>query len=250
MPDLFDRPAIARPVNLGVELRGTLEAAREFVSRGEPIPESVLCLKERAALIARKVELREAMRPGAASEISRVLTTFVDMRGGYKPGSEEQAKSFNKLRADDLADIPVWALIEAGRAFRRGEIGAGVLRPTEGQLRKHAEDRAAALFVELRDIERVLAAPTVPAPTDATDTSTPAPPRGFRYNRRPPTIGRDRAVWTLHRLISSKFPACPFPPFPPRWQLRDPPASISLPSRRGRNGRSTVVSAYTPKRSW
>lgn len=162
----FDPPDARRPSNLSVELRGVLEAASRFVSTNEPIPESVLGLRARAALIARKFELNEAMRPGDKSEISQSLLTFVDMRGGFKPGSAAEAAYFNKLRAADLSEVPLWALVETVKAFRRAEIGAGLLRPTAGQLRKHSFERAAALFVELRDIERVLAAPVISTPTE------------------------------------------------------------------------------------
>ena len=163
---LFDTPNAVRPSKLSGELRGVLEASLRFVSRDEPIPVSVLGLKARAALIARKVELREAMGPSDKAEIGRTLLTFIDMRGGFKPGSAAEAAFFNQLRAADLAEVPLWALVETVRAFRRGEIGAGLIRPTAGQLRKQAEERAAALFVELRDVERVLAAPVALEPTE------------------------------------------------------------------------------------
>jgi hypothetical protein len=163
---IFEPPAAARPTKLSVELRGVLDAALRFVSTDQPIPESVLGRKARAGLEARKLELRETMRPCEPAQIGQTLMTFVDMRGGFKPGSAAEANSFNRHRAADLCEIPLWALVETVRAYRRGEIGAGVTRPTAGQLRKHAEERAAALFVEMRDIERVLAAKVVSEPTE------------------------------------------------------------------------------------
>ena len=169
MPDqtsLFDPPDVARPPRLSAELRGVLAAALPFVSRNEPIPHSVFDLRARAGLIARRVELREGMKPGDAAKIGQVLMTFVDMRGGFRPASAEQANYLDRLRAVDLSEVPFWALAEAARAYRRGEIGTGITRPTAGQLRKLAEDRAAPLFTEMRDIERVLESPTAPEPTE------------------------------------------------------------------------------------
>ena len=166
MADLFDSPDAPRPHRLGAELRGALEAAARFVDRDEPIPESVLEPRMRRLLVVRQSELLEAMRPGDRSEIGRALATFVDMRGGFKPGSAAEAAFFNKLRAADLSEVPLWAVVEVIRAFRKGEIGAGVIRPTAGQLRKQAEERAAPFFAELRDVERVLAAPVSNAPTE------------------------------------------------------------------------------------
>ena len=145
-------------------MRGALAAAKQHLDLGESIPFDVLDRRVRARLVDREAELTTAMRPATDDEIMRLWRTFVDMRGGCKPSSLDEAYSIAKLRERDLIDVPLWAVAEGAAAFRRGEIGAGSIKPPAGPIRKEAVARAAVFFAELALIRRVLAAEIAPPP--------------------------------------------------------------------------------------
>jgi hypothetical protein len=60
-----------------------------------------------------------------------------------------------------LSDVPLWALLESTKAFRRGDVGDGKWRPRSGQVRKLAMQLARPFIDEMAEIDRVLAAPIV-----------------------------------------------------------------------------------------
>jgi hypothetical protein len=163
--DLYDFPTPPLPPPLDTEARGALSAAKVYVTQGEPIPAGVITLKIRARLIARRVALEEAMRPGTIQEIAQLWSTMVEMRG-VKAGSAAEARGLANRRAQDLSGCSLWAVCEAVAAYRRGQIGAGSMRPQPGMIGAEARRREAPLVRELVDLRLVLNAPTAPEPTE------------------------------------------------------------------------------------
>ena len=130
MRDLFEVQPALRPEPIDPAVWRALDAAARLLALAEPITAATIDPPMRSRIEFRRETLRDGMRSGSPSEIAEALTTFIDMRGGFRPESASQAAWFAKLRVADLDRVPLWALWEAVNAFRRGEIGAGVMRPT------------------------------------------------------------------------------------------------------------------------
>jgi hypothetical protein len=173
MRDLFEvqptlKSPVPKPAPIDPGVWRALDAAARLLARGEPVTEAIIDPAMRSRIEFRREALREGMRSGIPSEIAAALLTQRDMRGGFRPESASEGLWFAKLRAADLDGVPLWALWDAVSAFRKGEIGAAIARPTAGQLRIRALALAKTLFDEERLIEKVLAAPIEqkPGPAD------------------------------------------------------------------------------------
>jgi len=167
MADLFDTQRPPKPERIARSLELALGDSVRQIERREPLTMATLSPDMRSRLIDRRKALHDQMRTGSHAEIIAALETLVDMRGGYKPADREDALKVMKRRIADLGDVPIWAIWEAVDAFRLGKIGAGVLKPTTGQLRLKAKEAAESFFAELARIERVLKEPLVAEPTRA-----------------------------------------------------------------------------------
>ena len=122
----------------------------------------------RHVLKARQAHLTEALAAANDRQIKAVLATLADMPA---PSETDPWKARFALERDivDLTGIPEWALAEAARAYRRGDVGHGRWRPTTGQLARLARDKCAAARREHQEISRVLSAPL--------ETEAPAGPK-------------------------------------------------------------------------
>ena len=128
------------------------------------------------ALEARQAYLDERLVPASRASIRGVLASLAGMPA---KGEDDPAKA-RALFEVDLSDLeasglPLYALVASARAYRMGEvIGQRVpWRPTAGEIRIEAVNRAIALHAEQRRIMRVLAAcrlaPALPEPLVSRD---------------------------------------------------------------------------------
>lgn len=114
--------------------------------------------KVRQALAARHALLAEALTPANDHQVRAVLATLADMPA---PSESDPSKARFALERDlrDLNGLSAWALADAARAYRRGEVGDGRWRPTSGQLARLAREKCASVRREEQRISRVLSAP-------------------------------------------------------------------------------------------
>jgi hypothetical protein len=115
------------------------------------------------SLRSRRAQLEACLAPASTEVIVVALASLGNMPGQSIPNPTEVA-ALAAQDVEDLADVPGWALVEAARAYRRGEVGDGKWRPTAGQLRKEAIKRATAVRGEVWRIKRLLDAPSLTAP--------------------------------------------------------------------------------------
>ena len=91
----------------------------------------------RQALSARQVCLAEALAPANDRQIRAVLATLADMPAAAE---SDHLKARFALERDilDLKGLPEWAIADAARAYRRGEVGDGRCAPLQGSSKARA----------------------------------------------------------------------------------------------------------------
>ncbi len=143
--------------------RTALNFALRALHLGEDLTDEVLIPAERSSIEARRRSLATDMRWGTRAEIADGLKTVKLVMGGTERLTPEHAAKKLDLEILDLADVPLWAFLEAVKAFRRGDVGDGKWRPRSGQLRKLAMQLAQPFIDEMAQIDRVLSAPIAEA---------------------------------------------------------------------------------------
>ena len=156
MDDLFDPRRPPKPERLETSLWRALDAAKRHIDLGEPLSEAILPTETRSRLVERRERLQGLMRSGNRNEILAAFRTLVDMRGGHKASSLEEAKELAEQRVNDLGIVPIWALWDAATATRRGLVGRGGSKPKDGELIILARRYAEEFFKELELLDRVL----------------------------------------------------------------------------------------------
>ena len=145
---------MSRPLDLALSVASSaLESGR--------LPANALAEGARLALVTRARTLAEALAPTTTERVKALLLTIDDM-----PSRTEDDRAKLKFAierdASDLSEFPEWALVEAFRSARKGEIGDGLWRPTIGQLASFCRQRVSALRSERAKIAAVLAAKVDP----------------------------------------------------------------------------------------
>lgn len=129
------------------------------------IPANAAPTEDQRAFMQRRVrEIDDAMspadEPSALAEIAAVLRTMA-IRGG----DDGELEAVVRVYLTDLGDVPLFALTEACRAFRRGDVGNGTFAPTPAELRREALKRILPWTEERAKLGRVLAARVLEPPT-------------------------------------------------------------------------------------
>jgi hypothetical protein len=152
-------PACKQPAPLPRSLDvATSQTLSMIVAQGGKLMAKDLPDAARQALSARQICLAEGLAPANDRQIRAVLATLADMPAAAE---SDPLKARFALERDilDLTGLPEWALADAARAYRRGEVGDGRWRPTAGQLARLAREKCAAARREHQEISRVLSAP-------------------------------------------------------------------------------------------
>ena len=136
--------------------------AMNALNHGALLPVDALPPAARLGLQNRLADLRGALVPASREAIRAILLTLSDMPTQVEA---DPAKLRYSLERDvaDLSAFPEWALADAARAYRRGEIGDGHWRPTAGEVAKSARERIYEWSKEAARISRVLNARIAPA---------------------------------------------------------------------------------------
>lgn len=156
-----------RPRSMGANAHAALDAAISVLHLGEDLTDELLTPTARSDLEARRQSLAMDNRWGTRGEIAQELMAIRLVMGASDRLTAEQAARKLEQQIFDLSDVPIWALAETARAYRRGDIGDGKWGPRSGQLRKEAMKLAAPFLEEAAKINRVLLAPVVEARSPA-----------------------------------------------------------------------------------
>lgn len=116
----------------------------------------------RSGLESRRDALRDCLAPCPKARIAGLLASLGGMASRAQ-ADPDTAKALAIQSLDDLSDVSEWALGEAVKAFRLGQIGDGRWRPTVGELRIEARKREAPHREELWKLGRVLDNPAIDA---------------------------------------------------------------------------------------
>lgn len=143
---------------VGAALSAGLVALDSGLLCRETVPSGAL-----VSLRNRRSDIEAALVGAPRKVIASVLASLGGMPTQSIPNNDEVA-ALTRQDVDDLSDVSAWALEDAARAFRRGEIGDGKWRPTAGQVRKEARRRENEARAELYSIHRLLDAPALSAP--------------------------------------------------------------------------------------
>lgn len=117
----------------------------------------------RFGLESRRDALRACLSPCPKARIAGLLASLGGMASRAQ-ADPDTAKALAIQSLDDLSDISEWALGEAVKAFRLGQVGDGRWRPTVGELRIEARKREAPHREELWKLGRVLDNPAIDEP--------------------------------------------------------------------------------------
>jgi hypothetical protein len=116
----------------------------------------------RSGLTSRRDALQAAMAPCSKQRAASLLASLGGMAARSQP-DPETARALAVRAVEDLSDVSEWALAEAVRAYRIGDIGDGHWRPTAGELRIEARKRERRDREELWRLNRVLDHPAIDA---------------------------------------------------------------------------------------
>lgn len=149
------------PAPINYALEGWLTAANSAVETGE-LNALTLPSGPRSGLTSRRDALRDCLTPPPKARIASLLASLNGMavRAQTDPGA---ATALAIQALEDLSDVSEWALAEAVKAFRTGELGDGRWRPTTGELRIAARKREAKHREELWKLNRILDNPAIDA---------------------------------------------------------------------------------------
>jgi hypothetical protein len=140
--------------------QAALDAALRALHLGEDLTDEIIGPAQRSRLESRKRSLEADLRCATRKEIGDALMSIRLVMGAAADRlAPEQAARKLDIESLDLADVPLWALLESVKAYRRGETGDGKWRPKSGQLRKYAMQLARPFIEEAAKIDRVLSAP-------------------------------------------------------------------------------------------
>lgn len=162
LPTTARRSNSQPPAPIHYALEGWLAAANSAVETGD-LNSLTLPSGPRSGLMSRRDALRDCLTPCSRARAGALLASLIGMaaRAQSEPGA---ANALAIQALDDLSDVSEWALSDAVRAFRVGELGDGRWRPTTGELRIAARKREAKHREELWKLNRLLDHPAIDAP--------------------------------------------------------------------------------------
>lgn len=150
------------PAPLHYALDGWLAAANTAAETGD-LNRLTLPSGPRSGLTSRREALRDCLAPAPKARIASLLASLNGMAS--RAQTDPSAATALAIQAlDDLSDVSEWALGEAVKAYRIGQLGDGRWRPTTGELRIEARKREAKHREELWRLNRVLDHPALDAP--------------------------------------------------------------------------------------
>jgi hypothetical protein len=131
------------------------------------IPEAAAPTDEQRAFMANRVsEITQSLTRAETSALVAELTTLLRVMK-LKNGDEGEMSGMLRVYIADLEDLPLWAICEACKAFRRAQVGEGVFAPTPGELRKYAQGLTTAWIEERAKLQRILDARVLPRLTES-----------------------------------------------------------------------------------
>jgi len=122
------------------------------------IPAAAAPNEQQRFFIANRVNEIDASLSRAPSNdlLAEVTTLMRTMKA--RNGDEDELSALIRVYIADLEDLPLWAVSAACRAYRRGDVGAGVFLPTPGELRKTAKTYTAPWVEERAKLSRIITA--------------------------------------------------------------------------------------------
>jgi hypothetical protein len=112
---------------------------------------------ERQLLAVRQQELQFSLAPAGEDAIRpHIASVMVSLK--HSSESAEDRAAIQRIFAADLADLPLFAIEHACKAFRQGKAGDGHWMPTQAEIRRVAEAQVHQFRQEQEAIKTVLAA--------------------------------------------------------------------------------------------
>lgn len=119
---------------------------------------------QRAFMLRRADDIADALEPAPEALVLVELTALLRVMA-IKGGDESELEAVIRIYLDDMVGLPMFAVVNACRAFRRGDVGNGRFAPTPGELRVQAKTYIAPWVDERAKLLRVLDAKVLAAPT-------------------------------------------------------------------------------------